>query len=78
MKGDVRIDASDVDPLGCAEMAGRIGLAVVFVIFALNVSACRSPIIEINRTGPLLPDVKLIEFNDSLNGNTVTPGAIAP
>lgn len=53
----------------------RVLLATLFlyasVPVGLSLTGCRSPIIEINRTGPLLPEVKLIEFNDSLNGNTV-------
>jgi hypothetical protein len=69
MKTHTTTTPTDADPFGCAEMAFRLILAAIMVGCAVSVSGCRSPIVEINRNAPLLPDVKLIEFNDSLNGS---------
>jgi hypothetical protein len=71
MKTPTTTSPEDLDPLGCADMACRLILAAIMIGCAVSVSSCRSPLIEINRTGPLLPDVKLIEFNDSLNNNKI-------
>lgn len=58
----------------------RFVIASLFLAAAFLVSGCTSPLVEVNRTGSILPDIRLLGINDSLNGsangNTVPVSAV--